>query len=172
MDLHLPDASGIEATRRILAAAPDTRVLALTMDRSESTVLAALRAGARGYLLKDAAAESIGGAIATLLRGELVLDTHFAGRLATLLTPPVSPDPGLEQLTRRELDILALIADGHSNAEIGRRLFLAEKTVRNTITSILAKTGSTSRADLIERCAALYDSATGQTPPGRTRPVS
>lgn len=149
LDLHLPDSSGIELTRRVLAVAPETRVLVLTMDSADATVVAALRAGARGYLRKETAAEAIGAAIRTVLHGELVLDAGLAARLPALLSPPGTGDDGpLTQLTPREREIATLIADGRSNAEVGRRLFLAEKTVRNNVTAILAKTGATDRAAL------------------------
>lgn len=149
MDLHLPDRSGVEATRQVLLAAPETRVLVLTMDSADATVVAALRAGARGYLLKEAAAETIGAAIRTVLHGDLVLDAQIAARLPALLTPPAGASDGpIPGLSPREVRIVELIAAGCSNAEIGRRLFLAEKTVRNNVTAILAKTGATDRAGL------------------------
>ncbi|WP_375400488.1 response regulator [uncultured Amnibacterium sp.] len=149
MDLHLPDRSGVEATRQVLVAAPESRVLVLTMDSADATVVAALRAGARGYLLKEAAAETIGAAIRTVLHGDLVLGARFAARLPALLTPPTGVSDGsIRGLSPREVQIVELIAAGCSNAEIGRRLFLAEKTVRNNVTAILAKTGATDRAGL------------------------
>jgi DNA-binding NarL/FixJ family response regulator len=161
MDLHLPDLSGVQATRKILAAQPDVRILVLTMDSADAAALAALRAGARGYLLKEAAAESIGGAIAALVRGELVLDAHVADRLPSLLArreatnrPADGAAPNsldIDGLSSRELEILTLVAQGLGNAEIGGRLYLAEKTVRNNVTSILAKTESATRAALIAR---------------------
>jgi DNA-binding NarL/FixJ family response regulator len=149
LDLHLPDGSGVEATRRILAGRPEVRVLILTMDGADATTLAALRAGARGYLLKETAADAIAGTVAALVRGELVLDRKLAGRLAGMLASPVATAPVLEGLTARELEILALVARGLGNAEIGRRLFLAEKTVRNNVTTVLAKTGAGTRAALV-----------------------
>ena len=149
LDLHLPDSSGIELTRQVLAVAPQTRVLVLTMDSADATVVAALRAGARGYLRKEAAAESIGAAIRTVLHGDLVLDAALANRLPSLLAARRESTGGpLGMLTPREFEIATLIAEGRSNAEVGRRLFLAEKTVRNTVTAILAKTGAADRASL------------------------
>ena len=149
MDLHLPDQSGIEAIRRARKIAPESRILVLTMDSSAGSVVAALRAGARGYLLKEAAAESIGAAMRTLLRDELVLDARFAKQLPALLAEDSDgPAPALATLSPRELEIARLVAAGHGNADIGRRLFLAEKTVRNNVTAILAKTGAESRAQL------------------------
>lgn len=149
MDLHLPDRTGVEATRQVLLAVPEVRVLVLTMDSADATVVAALRAGARGYLLKEAAAETIGAAIRTVMRGDLVLDSRLAARLPSLLAPSSGPRDGLGAgLTPRETEIVDLIGEGCSNSEIGRRLFLAEKTVRNNVTAILAKTGAVDRAGL------------------------
>ena len=149
LDLHLPDGSGVQATRQILAAHPSVRVLVLTMDSADAATMAALRAGARGYLLKETAAESIGSTVHALVRGELVLDSRLAGRLVGMLAASGSPSPALAELTARELEVLGLVARGLANGEIGRALFLAEKTVRNNVTSILAKTGLTTRPALI-----------------------
>jgi DNA-binding NarL/FixJ family response regulator len=155
VDLHLPDGSGVAATRQIIARHPGVRVLVLTMDSADASTLAALRAGARGYLLKETAAESIGQTVQALARGELVLDSQLASRLAGLLSQPAAaPElaaaaPELAGLTPRELEIMALVARGLSNAEIGRKLFLAEKTVRNNVTALLAKTSLPSRPALI-----------------------
>jgi DNA-binding NarL/FixJ family response regulator len=149
LDLHLPDGSGVQATRQILADHPSVRVLILTMDSADAATLAALRAGARGYLLKETAAESIGTTVHALVRGELVLDGRLAGRLAGMLGRAESSSPELDALTARELEVLALVAQGMGNAEIGRSLFLAEKTVRNNVTAVLAKTGLPTRAALV-----------------------
>lgn len=146
MDLHLPDGSGVEATRQIIAAYPTTRLLVLTMDGTDAATLAALRAGARGYLLKETAAESIASTVFALVRGEVVLDGHLAGRLPGILSRSTQSADGF---TPREVEILALVGQGLSNAEIGRKLFLAEKTIRNNVTGLLAKTGRTTRPALI-----------------------
>lgn len=149
LDLHLPDGSGIDVARDVAATAPETRVLVLTMDSADVTAIAALRAGARGFLLKEAAAESIGAAVAALVRGEVVLDAKLADRLPALLARS-APDPSdLVPLSARELDVLRLVARGLGNAEIGRKLFLAEKTIRNNITAVLAKTATGTRPALI-----------------------
>jgi DNA-binding NarL/FixJ family response regulator len=149
MDLHLPDASGVEATRRVLAAHPDCRVLMITMDGGDSAIIAALRAGARGYMLKEAAAESIAEAISTLVAGGLVLDPALVARVPALLSA-ASPATTTDDLTHREAEILDLVGDGLSNSAIARRLFLAEKTVRNNVTSLLAKTHRSDRIALGE----------------------
>jgi DNA-binding NarL/FixJ family response regulator len=149
MDLHLPDGSGVEATRQILLAQPGIRVLVLTMDSGDAAALAALRAGVRGYLLKETAAESMGAAVSALMRGQLVLDGRLADRLPALLSRQSYDVPGVSGLSSRELEVLTLVSQGLANAEIGAKLFLAEKTIRNNITALLAKTGQTSRAALI-----------------------
>lgn len=148
LDLHLPDGTGIDAAREMLGAVPEVRILVLTMDGSDAAVLAALRAGAQGYLLKEAAAEGVGAALRTLLNGDLVIDARLAARLPALLTAPPPSSDALAALSPREREIAALVATGCSNAEIGRRLFLAEKTVRNNLTAILAKLGVSSRGQL------------------------
>lgn len=148
LDLHLPDGTGIDAARAMLGAVPEVRILVLTMDGSDAAVLAALRAGAQGYLLKEAAAEGVGAALRTLLNGDLVIDARLAARLPALLTAPPPSNDALAALSPREREIAALVATGCSNAEIGRRLFLAEKTVRNNLTAILAKLGVSSRGQL------------------------
>jgi DNA-binding NarL/FixJ family response regulator len=169
LDLHLPDGSGVEATRRICAQFPDTRVLVLTMDSADATTLAALRAGARGYLLKETAAESIGDTVAALVRGELVLDAALAGRLSGMLAQPVASAPDMAALSARELEVLGLVAQGLGNVDIGRRLFLAEKTVRNNVTALLAKTGAPTRSALVAfaRDHGLGGPDGGQPAPGR-----
>jgi DNA-binding NarL/FixJ family response regulator len=149
MDLHLPDLSGVEATRRILAAYPTMGVLVLTMDSGNAATANALRAGARGYLLKEAAALDVSRAVAAVARGELLVDAALAARLPSLLGAGSAPVPQLDGLSPREWEILRLVARGRSNAEVGRALFLAEKTVRNNVTTLLAKTGAPSRAALI-----------------------
>ena len=155
MDLRMPGLDGIEATRRLTRSGSAAAVVVLTMDSADASTLAALRAGARGYLLKETAAESIGQTVRALARGELVLDSQLASRLSGLLsrsgggTGPAAATPELDALTPRELEIMALVARGLSNADIGRQLFLAEKTVRNNITTLLAKTSLPSRPALI-----------------------
>lgn len=149
LDLHLPDGTGVQATRRLLADNPNTRILILTMDSADATTVAALRSGARGYLLKETAAESISSTVVALMRGELVLDSRLADRIGGLLARADIAGPELERVTARELEVLTLVADGLSNIQIGRRLFLAEKTVRNNVTALLAKTGQPSRPALI-----------------------
>jgi len=152
MDLHLPDLDGVEATRRILAGTPGTGVLVLTMSDDDATVAAALGAGARGYLLKEAGPAEILAAVISVAAGMTVLGTgvahRIAGRLAGVPAPQAEPCP---ELTPREREILALIARGHANPAIARQLFLSPKTVRNHITSIFAKLQVQTRAEAIVR---------------------
>ncbi|MBO1755695.1 response regulator transcription factor [Allobranchiibius sp. CTAmp26] len=151
MDLHLADGSGVEATRRITAEFPTVALLILTMDGTDAATMAALRAGARGYLLKETAAESIASTVFALARGEFVLDRHLADRIPGILSRPGQGPAvaGFDGLTARDVEILRLVAQGLSNAEIGRRIFLAEKTIRNNVSGLLAKTGLPTRPALI-----------------------
>jgi DNA-binding NarL/FixJ family response regulator len=152
MDLQMPEMNGIEATRRVAAELPETRVLVLTMGEEDGTVLAAMRAGARGYLVKGASQEEVGQAISTVHAGGLVFGASLALRIADLLSGSTAPNPSVfPQLTERELEILDLIAAGRNNAQIAQQLFLAPKTVRNNVSNILAKLQATDRADAIIR---------------------
>ena len=132
MDLNLPTLPGLEATRRIVAAVPGAAVLVLTMVADDTSVTAALRVGARGYLLKEAGQDEVLAAIRTVAAGGVVLDPGHAARLVD------RPAPGAE-LTRREAEVLALLARGGSNAEIARELGLSLKTVQNHVSSVLSK---------------------------------
>ena len=132
MDLNLPRTPGLEATRRIVAAAPDTAVLVLTMVADDSSVVAALRVGARGYVLKEAGQEEVLAAIRTVASGGAVFGPGVAARL-------LERGPAGRDLTPREAEVLALVARGSSNAEIARELGLSLKTVQNHVSSVLAK---------------------------------
>lgn len=136
MDLNLPGVPGLEATRRILAAVPHTAVLVLSMVDDDGTVLAAMRLGARGYLLKGAGQDQLVGAIRTVAAGGAVFGPGIAR--SVLARSGAARDPAA-QLTDREAEILALIADGRSNTEIARELALSLKTVQNHVSRILAK---------------------------------
>jgi DNA-binding NarL/FixJ family response regulator len=136
MDLNLPGVPGLEATRRIVGAVPDAAVLVLTMVDDDGTVLAAMRVGARGYLLKGAGQEQLVGAIRTVAAGGAVFGPGVAR--SVLARTGAARDPAA-QLTEREAEILALIADGWSNAEIARELAVSLKTVQNHVSRILTK---------------------------------
>ena len=132
MDLNLPRTPGLEATRRIVAAAPDTAVLVLTMVADDSSVVAALRVGARGYVLKEAGQEEVLAAIRTVASGGAVFGPGVAARL-------LERGATGRDLTPRESEVVALVAQGRSNAEIARELGLSLKTVQNHVSSVLAK---------------------------------
>ncbi len=153
MDLQMPVLNGIEATRRLTAQLPEVRVLIFTMGEEDGTVLAAMRAGARGYLVKGASQDEVSQAIATVHAGGLVFGASLATRIADLLSGGgAAPDrSAFPQLTERELEILDLIAAGRNNSQIAQALFLAPKTVRNNVSNILAKLQATDRADAIIR---------------------
>lgn len=154
MDLQMPVLDGIEATRRIVAARPETAVLALTMHEDEENVLAAMLAGARGYLVKGADQVQILRAITAVAAGEVIFGPALAARVATFFTQlAVSrPDPdAFPQLTNREREVLDLIAAGLSNRQIAERLVLAPKTIRNNVSTVFAKLQVADRAEAIVR---------------------
>ena len=151
MDVQMPELNGIEATRRVVADRPGTGVLVLTRGEDDGTVLSALRAGARGYLRKGAEEDEIVRAITTVHAGGVVFGASLAARIAEVLTPAGRPERPFPELTERETEILDRIAAGRNNAQIAQELFLSPKTIRNNVTSILAKLQATDRADVIIR---------------------
>jgi len=141
MDLHMPRLGGIEATRRITEADPAAAVLVLTMSEDDDSVFAALRAGARGYLLKGAGRDDVLRGIAAVHRGDAIFGPGIAERILGYwangeLSRGSVPFP---ELTDRERGVLELIAQGHNNSEIARRLVLSPKTVRNHVSNVFAK---------------------------------
>jgi DNA-binding NarL/FixJ family response regulator len=160
MDLHMPVLDGIAATRRLRVEQPGVRVLALTTFDDDEDVFEALRAGALGYLLKDVSSDRLVEAVLAAARGESVLQPSVAAkvvaRLAQLDAAPRSrPQPLVVPLSDRELDVLRLLADGRSNREIAGELFLAEGTVKNHVTNVLAKLGARDRTQAALRARAL-----------------
>jgi DNA-binding NarL/FixJ family response regulator len=139
MDLNLPTISGVEATRRLGELPAPPAVLALTMLDDDATVVAALRAGARGYVLKGASGEEIAAAVRTVAAGGVVLGAGVAGHLLALTGAGPRPGIGPDALTDRERDVLELLADGLANPQIARRLGLSVKTVQNYVSRILDK---------------------------------
>ncbi len=139
MDVTLPDGDGIDATRRIVRARPDARVLVLTMSDDEDIVARAFDAGARGYLLKDTDPETVIDSLRTVAAGGVVLGPRIG--LAVFGTGQRQPArlPPLDQLTQREYEILTLLATGESNARIARQVGVTEKTVRNQLTNVFSK---------------------------------
>jgi DNA-binding NarL/FixJ family response regulator len=151
MDVQMPELNGIEATRRIVAEHPGVGVLVLTMGEDDGTVLSALRAGARGYLRKGAEQDEIVAAIRTVHGGGVVFGASLAARIAEILTPPARPEKPFPELTERENEILDRIAAGRNNGQIAAELYLSPKTIRNNVSSILAKLQATDRAEVIIR---------------------
>jgi DNA-binding NarL/FixJ family response regulator len=155
MDLNMPGCDGVTATRRITADHPGTRVVVLTTYADDESIISALQAGALGYLTKDATRAEIGRAVLTAAAGQAVLDAAVQRRLLSAAarahdatSPPDAP-PGEGELTPREAEVLRLIADGRSNREIARALFVSEATVKTHVNRIFAKTGSRDRAQAI-----------------------
>ena len=157
MDLKMPGLNGIEATRRVVGASPHVGVLVVTMYDDDDSVFAAMRAGARGYLLKDADQEDLLRAIQAVSRGEAIFSPAIARRLmgyfAALHARGTGPAPAapFPDLTAREREILALIAEGRNNAAIAARLSLSLKTVQNHVSNILSKLQVADRAQAIVR---------------------
>lgn len=149
MDLRMPRTDGVEAIRRLRTSVPETAVLVLTMYDDDATVLTAMQAGARGYLLKGAEQEEIIGAIRAVVGGQAVFGPGVAARVLDLFSarppaaPAAKPFPGL---TPREREVLELLADGRRTSEIARELFLSPKTVSNNLTGIFAKLEVADRA--------------------------
>lgn len=165
MDLNMPGLNGIDATRRIVAADGQVAVLVLTMLDQDEAVFAAMRAGARGYVVKGADTEDVLRALESVARGDAVFGPAVASRVLSYLTRPLSArDPVLfPELTEREREVLELLARGRSNNQIAGELFVAPKTVRNQVSSIFAKLQVSDRAEAIVRArrAGLGDDADG-----------
>ncbi|PKV83546.1 LuxR family two component transcriptional regulator [Streptomyces sp. TLI_146] len=153
MDLALPDASGIDVTRQLTALHPGLPVLMLTMSDDDGSLLAALQAGARGYLVKGAGAGEVLHAVRTVAAGGAVFGPQTAERLTALLREGRRHDAGqlFPALTAREAEVLDLIARGLDNHRIARQLVLSEKTVRNHVTHIFDKLQVTTRAEAVAR---------------------
>jgi DNA-binding NarL/FixJ family response regulator len=155
MDLAMPGMSGIEATRRVVDANPDLGVLVMTMSDDDASVFAALRAGARGYVLKGATGEELVAAVRSVARGEAVFGAAVAGRIRRFLTEGIGPLPDrstpFPEMTAREREILDLLADGRSNGEIAKTLFISPKTVRNNLSSVYAKLQVADRTQAVVR---------------------
>jgi DNA-binding NarL/FixJ family response regulator len=156
MDLKMPKLNGIHATRRIVTALPNTKVVVLTTYDGDDWVFDAIRAGASGYLLKDSDGEEIATAVREAASGKSHLDPHIAGKILQEFnrldrSPPTArpDDPLLEELTERELSILQLMTQGKSNQEIADALFLAAGTVKNNVSTILSKLQANDRTQAV-----------------------
>jgi DNA-binding NarL/FixJ family response regulator len=150
MDIRMSGANGIEATRRIVQTSPHIGVVILTMFDDDDSVFAAMRAGARGYVLKGADQDEMLRVIRAVGRGEALFGPAIAARLMTFFSAP-RPAPVFPELTERERQLLAMIAQGHNNEEIARRLVLSPKTVRNHVSNIFSKLQVADRAQAIVR---------------------
>lgn len=161
LDLQMPDLDGFAATREIAKVAPSVAVLVLTMFSDDDSVFAAMRAGARGYLVKGAEQEEISRAIRAVAAGEAIFGPGVAQRMLDFFAaPPAAAPPPFPELTARERDILDLLAGGRSNAAIAHRLGVAPKTVANNVSSIFAKLQVADRAQAIVRAR---DAGLGRT---------
>lgn len=153
IDLHLPDASGLNLVERTSAELPQCRVLVLTSDDDDDSVHAALRAGAHGYLVKSADADEILRAVRTVAAGAGHYSASVVSRIHQHMTSGGrSSDIGcFPQLTRREREVLSLMAEGHANTYIADHFVLSLKTVRNLVSSIMTKLGARSRSEVVAR---------------------
>jgi DNA-binding NarL/FixJ family response regulator len=146
MDLRMPRCDGVAATRRLRELESTTKVVVLTTYADDRSVVEALRAGARGFLTKDAGAQEIERAIAAVVRGDAAIDPAVQHHLVdAVVAPPDHPDG----LTPREVEVLGLIAQGLSNGEIAARLFVSEATVKSHVNHLFAKTGVRDRAQAV-----------------------
>ncbi|MEU4157476.1 response regulator transcription factor [Actinoplanes sp. NPDC026670] len=144
MDLRMPGGDGVEATGRILAAVPGVRVMVLTTYESDRDILRAIEAGAAGYLLKDASPKELADAVRAADRGETVLAPSVASTLVRQVRSPAPP-----ALSARETEVLKLVASGLTNADIGKRLFISEATVKTHLLRVFNK------LDVADRTAAV-----------------
>ena len=163
LDVHLPDKSGLQACRELLKVRPQTQVLILSSSESERHVQEALTAGARGYLLKDNDGATLAGALRTVAAGQSVLDPSLAGQVMNLVKNRGTPSAAekLSQLSPQERRVVALLAAGMTNKEIGDQLGLTEKTVKNYLATIFSKLNIARRT----QAAALYTEAGGNASP-------
>lgn len=154
MDLRMPRVDGVEATRLVRAEHPSTQVVVLTTYDDDESIMGALQAGARGYLTKDAEAEEIRRAIQAVTAGDALMEPAVQARLLDAIARgprPAAPTPAAlpDGLTRREAEVLTLIAQGLSNQEIASRLFVSEATVKTHINNLFSKTGVRDRAQAV-----------------------
>src|SRR5215210_4935190 len=154
MDIQMPGINGIEATREILHISPRIGVLVVTMFEDDDSVFAAMRAGARGYLLKDSSGQEVGHAVRAVASGEAIFGAGVAQRLISFFNAPSSPavsQRAFPELTEREEEILSLVAQGKINQQIAKELFVSLKTVRNHVSNIFLKLQVADRAQAVIR---------------------
>lgn len=161
LDINMPEMDGVEATRRITAELPETGVIILTMYRQDEYIFEAIKAGARGYLLKEAELSELVRAVRSVARGEAVIDAAIAGRVMAELRVAMAPtQPTEEPLAERDVEILRLLAQGQSNQEIADQLSISEKTVRNRLSLVFRRLHLKNRTE-----AALYAMQQGLAEP-------
>ncbi|GAA3310149.1 response regulator [Streptomyces cinereospinus] len=168
MDAGLPGISGTEAVRRLCSSHPGLPVLMLTMAQDDASLLAALRAGARGYLVKGSGRDAVLNAVRTVATGGAVFGPEIADRIAAQLAGSrrTEPGPPFPELTRRETEVLELVARGYDNRRIARELVLSDKTVRNNVSRIFAKLHVAHRAEAVSQAR---DAGLGAPPPAQAR---
>jgi DNA-binding NarL/FixJ family response regulator len=149
MDLKMPNADGIEATRQIVETIPGVKVMILTTFETDSQVIQALKAGASGYVLKDSSATAIVNSVVAVMSGERVMASSVANRVLDMLTGRTSPKEFYDGLTNREIEILKLLANGMANKQIAYRLKISEKTVRNHVSNAYEKLGISDRSQAV-----------------------
>ncbi len=156
MDIRMPHMNGVEATRRLCSQYSEAKILILTTFDEDTYVIEGLQAGALGYLLKDVSGDELATAVRTIASGKALIGSEVARRVLRGITVSQNPkkqnsDDLIDPLSDRELEILTLIAQGFSNPDIAKRLFLAEGTVKNYVTNILQKTGTKDRTEAAVR---------------------
>ena len=151
MDIQMPHLDGIEATRFITGNHPEVRIVMLTMNEDDETVMSAIRAGASGYLLKGSGAAEVLRAVEAAAAGGMMFGASLAGRVATYLAGggPAPAEQPFPELSDRERSVLDLLAAGRTNDQIARELYVSSKTVRNAVSSIYAKLHAAGRAEAI-----------------------
>lgn len=155
MDIRMPGINGIEATVRIRAERPEQAILIFTMFKDDASVITAIKAGAKGYILKDFEREDLIRAIWTVASGEAVFSGDVAARMAEFVARPMSRLDTFTELTYREKEVLSMVVDGCSNAEISQRLELSPKTVSNYMTNIYNKLQVADRTEAITKVKAI-----------------
>lgn len=161
LDARLPDGSGIEVCRTVRAVDPSIQALILTSYDDDEALFAAIMAGAAGYVLKEIKGRDLISAIRQVAEGKSLIDPSLTARVLERVRNPPRTAPELAELTEQELKLLELIAEGLTNRQIGERMFLAEKTVKNYVSSILAKLGLERRTQAAVLASKLLDPETG-----------
>ena len=167
MDVDLQDGSGVDVTREVTAASPGCAVLMVSMHEEDDVVVSAIRAGARGFLVKSASPEQVERAVRAVAAGEMILSPAVADRaMAYVLGGRTAARLPFPQLTDREREVLDHLAAGHDTAAIARRLSLSDKTIRNTVGTVLAKLGARDRTAAVVMARAEGLGGAGEPPRG------